>query len=253
MAARDDAIRFHRLTDEYGCFTNFARYPVLLDGLVWPTSEHYFQSRKFTDQAHVERIRLATTPSQAARLGQTRATPLRRDWGKAREEVMRHVVRAKFLQHPPLAARLVGTGNRLLVEDTRGDHFWGDGGDGTGQNVNGHILMDLRAELREPDDVVTQVMARLDGWPNYRPWVLFDDAVVVVPTRPSSKRLVSVAASLLRTAAESPAITKLRPGEPFMVDGVGTLAVGADDAPLRRVRAAAKRLDVRRACAPAVG
>ena len=41
-------IHFYRVKERYGEFSNFARYPVQLDGKIWPTSEHYFQAQKFT-------------------------------------------------------------------------------------------------------------------------------------------------------------------------------------------------------------
>ncbi len=34
-----------------------------------------------------------------------------------------------------------------LVEHTNNDVFWGDGGDGSGHNMLGRLLMELRAEL----------------------------------------------------------------------------------------------------------
>jgi predicted NAD-dependent protein-ADP-ribosyltransferase YbiA (DUF1768 family) len=36
----------------------------------------------------------------------------------------------------------------VLVEHTARDSYWGDGGDGSGRNRLGHLLMQLRAELR---------------------------------------------------------------------------------------------------------
>lgn len=41
-----DPIRFYRTSDPYGCLSNFAAYPIELDGKAWPTSEHYFQAQK---------------------------------------------------------------------------------------------------------------------------------------------------------------------------------------------------------------
>ena len=61
---------------------------------------------------------------------------------------MLEALRAKFRQHPDLAERLLSSGDRLLVEHTRNDTYWGDGGDGTGMNRLGHLLMQVRTELR---------------------------------------------------------------------------------------------------------
>ena len=38
----DDPILFYGVGEEYGCFSNFAAYPVRLKDRDWPTTEHYF-------------------------------------------------------------------------------------------------------------------------------------------------------------------------------------------------------------------
>jgi N-glycosidase YbiA len=141
-------IRFYSVGDEYGEFSNFAHFPIQLDGKIWPTSEHYFQAQKFTDVAYREKIRKAGTPMIAARLGRDRSRKLRRDWESAKVGVMRIVVKAKFTQHPELTALLLSTGDAKIVEHTENDDYWGDGGDGSGKNMLGRILMQLREELQ---------------------------------------------------------------------------------------------------------
>jgi hypothetical protein len=142
-------ILFYSVHDEHGELSNFATYPIKLDGKVWPTSEHYFQAQKFKDPAERERIRRASTPLEAARLGRSRKLRLRPDWEAVKVEVMRKAVQAKFTQHADLTALLLATGDAKLVEHTPNDEFWGDAGDGSGRNMLGRILMDLRAALRE--------------------------------------------------------------------------------------------------------
>ncbi|HEY6175907.1 MAG TPA: NADAR domain-containing protein [Kofleriaceae bacterium] len=39
-----------------------------------------------------------------------------------------------------------------LIEHTENDDFWGDGGDGSGRNELGRILMAVRQRLREEQD-----------------------------------------------------------------------------------------------------
>jgi ribA/ribD-fused uncharacterized protein len=142
-------INFYRVHEEYGEFSNFAPYPLEIGGKRWPTSEHYFQSQKFAGTPHEEEIRLATSPTLAARMGRDRSRPLRPDWESVKEDVMRVALRAKFTQHAALRERLLATGDALLVEHTKNDAYWGDGGDGTGLNRLGKLLMTLRQELKE--------------------------------------------------------------------------------------------------------
>ena len=141
-------ILFYRQNDPYGEFSNFSAHPFTLNGKTWPTSEHYFQAQKFAGTPHEEEIRHANSPSTAARLGRSRSRPLRADWETVKDDVMRRALQAKFEQHPKLQALLFSTGDAELVEHTRNDHYWADRGDGTGKNMLGRLLMELRAAFR---------------------------------------------------------------------------------------------------------
>jgi N-glycosidase YbiA len=57
------------------------------------------------------------------------------------------MMRAKVTQHEEMKNLLLSTGTARLVEHTTNDSYWGDGGDGSGRNMLGVILMELRAEL----------------------------------------------------------------------------------------------------------
>jgi N-glycosidase YbiA len=142
-----ERILFYSTINAYGELSNFAEYPIMLDGKSWPTTEHYFQAKKFPGTPHEEEIRGASSPNTAARMGRQRTRPLRADWEGVKEEVMMVALRAKFTQHPELGELLIGTGDAELVEHTRNDHYWADGGDGSGKNRLGALLMELRAEL----------------------------------------------------------------------------------------------------------
>lgn len=143
------AIYFYSTREEpYGCFSNFSAHGFELDGLYWPTSEHYFQAQKFVGTPHAEEIRQARTPKEAAEMGRERHRPLRPDWEAVKDGVMRRAVRRKFEAHAGIRAVLLGTGDEELVEATSGDYYWGCGTNGTGKNRLGQILMELRAQLR---------------------------------------------------------------------------------------------------------
>jgi ribA/ribD-fused uncharacterized protein len=141
-------INFYSTAGEYGCFSNFSPHPVFLNGKRWPTSEHFFQAMKFEGTEHEEQVRMARKPMEAANMGRDRKRPLRRDWEAVKEAVMLDALRAKFTQHDDLKAVLLGTGDAALVEHTANDSYWGDGGDGSGKNRLGQLLMRLREELR---------------------------------------------------------------------------------------------------------
>lgn len=141
-------IKFYRTGDEYGEFSNFSKHRVFLNERLWPTTEHYFQAQKFAGTEHDEAVRMAPTAKGAAEMGRDRKRPLRPDWETVKDDVMREAVRAKFTQHEELRDVLLGTGDAELIEHTANDNYWADGGDGSGLNMLGKILMEIREELR---------------------------------------------------------------------------------------------------------
>ena len=106
---------------------------------------------KFEGTPYEEVVRKAKTPNKSALLGRSRKYPLREDWEDIKYEIMKEAVRAKFTQHTDLKDTLLVTNNRKLVEHTRRDSCWGDGGDGSGTNWLGKVLMEIREELRKSD------------------------------------------------------------------------------------------------------
>jgi ribA/ribD-fused uncharacterized protein len=140
-------IRFYSTRGEFGGLSNFAAFPIWLKGAIWPTSEHYFQAQKFAGTEHEEAIRLAPTAARAASMGRDRRRPLRNDWEAAKDRVMRECVLAKFQQHSDLRNLLLSTGDAQIVESASNDSYWGDGGAGSGLNMLGRILMEIRDQL----------------------------------------------------------------------------------------------------------
>jgi ribA/ribD-fused uncharacterized protein len=140
-------INFYRTEDPFGEFSNFAHFPILMKGVVWPTTEHYFQAQKFANTPREEEIRLVKAPGKAAKMGRDRAYPLRPDWESVKDNVMREAVSAKFQQYPHLVSLLLSTDDAEIVEHTVNDSYWGDGGDGTGRNMLGRILVEVRQQL----------------------------------------------------------------------------------------------------------
>jgi hypothetical protein len=141
-------INFYLTGEKYGPFSNFSRHPIKLAGKTWSTSEHYFQAQKFVGTQYEEEVRKIKKPSEAAKMGRDRSLPLRKDWESVKDNVMRDAVYAKFTQHEDLKELLLSTGNDKLVEHTVNDSYWADGGDGSGKNMLGIILMEVRDKIR---------------------------------------------------------------------------------------------------------
>lgn len=142
-----------------GCFrflSNFWSTDVWFEGISYPSLEHAFQAAKTLDAGEREWIRRASSPQAAKRRGGRRGEggrriTLRADWEGVKVGVMRELIAIKFAHGGELAALLLATAERELVEGNWwGDRFWGVCGD-CGENWLGRLLMERRAALRLDD------------------------------------------------------------------------------------------------------
>lgn len=172
MSKTSKTIYFYNINRRYGAFNNFFDSPIEFEGRVYPTSEHAYQAAKFIypgaaaeSLAYGELIRSQDSPAKAFHLGRQSAKPERNypwlvelrerisehplavprpDWDQVKVDVMRQILKCKFSQHPPLMEMLLSTGNAPIVENSASDYFWGNGKDGSGQNMLGKLLENLR-------------------------------------------------------------------------------------------------------------
>lgn len=135
-------------TPKYYVFNNFSAHAIEFRGKLYPTSEHAYQAAKCTDPVGQEAIRSARSPIQAKTLANERYKTARAsDWDRKKVAVLEQILRAKLAQHPEAQEALKGSGNEEIVEDSPSDYFWGEGADGSGQNMLGKLWMKLREEL----------------------------------------------------------------------------------------------------------
>ena len=145
---KEPVLNFYSVKDPYGEFSNFYRFPIIVDDVLWPTSEHYYQAHKYTDPEIMEKVRAAPTPMAAALLGRDPNIPKRADWDTYKDIAMEVAVRAKFSQNQYLQLLLLSTNEAVIHEHTKNDCYWGDCGDGTGKDKLGILLMKIRSELK---------------------------------------------------------------------------------------------------------
>ena len=141
-------IYFYSTIDDYGCFSNFSKHGIAVEGVYWPTVEHFFQAQKFEEGDYQIRILKTRSPKEAARLGRSRSRPIRNDWDDVKVEIMHYAVYLKFATHASTRDILLSTGDAEIVENAPGDYFWGCGANGSGKNMLGKILMKERGMLR---------------------------------------------------------------------------------------------------------
>lgn len=133
--------------DKYDFLSNFHPCIVMFEGKPYPSTEHAYQAAKFVDEDHKEKIRTATTARKAKRLGQAKRPAKCENWEHVKVSIMRDLVKQKFQKYPKLRAKLLATGQHMLIEGNHwNDTFWGVC-KGVGENWLGRILMEIRAEL----------------------------------------------------------------------------------------------------------
>ena len=135
--------------EPYGCFSNFSNHSFDLDGKNWKTSEHYFQAQKFVGTEYYGMVLKAKSPREAANMGRNRSFPLRNDWEQVKEDVMRKALEAKFTQNDSIKKILLSTDDKILIENSPNDYYWGCGSDQSGKNRLGVLLMELRDKLKQ--------------------------------------------------------------------------------------------------------
>lgn len=139
-------IKFYKTKDPYGFMGNFFKARFFIYGRWWDFVEAPYQAEKTSIQSEKDEIWRAVKANDSRLLGQK--VTMRPDWDQVKRQVMKECCLAKFLQHPDLRKQLLATGDEALIEDSPVDWFWGCGADGTGKNVLGQVLMEIREELK---------------------------------------------------------------------------------------------------------
>lgn len=140
------SIKFYKTRELYGCFSNYYKSRFFIFGKWWNWSEAPYQAAKTSVQSEIDEIHKAVKANDTRLLGQK--VTMRSDWDKVKYSVMKEVCLAKFLQCHDLRKILMSTGDQELIEDSPVDWCWGCGKDGTGKNMLGKILMEIREELK---------------------------------------------------------------------------------------------------------
>lgn len=145
----------------WGCFSQWWPAATTVEGVVYPTSEHWMMAAKarlFGDDVALARILRSPDPGAAKAAGREVRGFDEASWERERYDIVLDGTRAKFIQHPDLLQVLRRTGDRLIAEASPVDAVWGiglaaDHPDAVhptfwrGLNLLGFALMDVRDEL----------------------------------------------------------------------------------------------------------
>ena len=95
-------IDFYSRSRPYGEFSNFALFPIFVDGQWWPTSEHYYQAMKYEEKDLIAWVQVAPDPMEAANRGRDKNVPKRVDCEQVKDTAMEIAVLDKFTRDPAL-------------------------------------------------------------------------------------------------------------------------------------------------------
>jgi ribA/ribD-fused uncharacterized protein len=137
----------------YIYFSPYTAHAIEIDGIVFPTLEHAYQCKRYTDSKIIEETRNASSPIKAWEISckykRNQIPEFKSEEYKLK--VMKDLMRLKAVQHKEIRNALIDSGNMKIVKHIvtypPGDGFWDDGEDGKGLNHIGRLWMEIRDEI----------------------------------------------------------------------------------------------------------
>lgn len=145
--------------NEFYVLSNFSAFRLEWKGFDFDTSEAAYHWEKFAHMNEVGipgghecdvcyAIRRARSAHDAFKIAAANKDMRAKDWPEVRLTVMRDILRHKAAQHDYVRRKLLDTGERMLIEDSWRDEFWGWGPNRDGLNWMGKLWMQVRNEIR---------------------------------------------------------------------------------------------------------
>lgn len=144
----DTAIYF--FSGPFDPLNNWSAHAVEIWGERFPTIEHAYHWRKFSETAPEVATEILAAPSPWATMQIDRRHKAKRrtDWHDVKVAIMTEIVQAKVAQNQDVREMLLATGTKQIIENSPVDAFWGCGENGDGRNQMGKILMSIRDKLQ---------------------------------------------------------------------------------------------------------
>ena len=133
--------------DPYCAFQPGAPVTVQLDGVIWPSVNHYFQAQKTTSFELRELVRKSESVQEAYDHLREAGVKTPMAWASRCDAIMKAALLEKFRQHESLRITLLATGKAILVSDSNCDWYWVER-PGVVFNEIGKMLMSIRAQLQ---------------------------------------------------------------------------------------------------------
>jgi ribA/ribD-fused uncharacterized protein len=154
----------HQKLQKIDSFTGYFEFlsnnfytPIYYEGILYPSVTHAFHASRSSDENTRKAILNAESLVAVSKIAKRIEDPA--DWPNRRVRIMEQLVRDKFRRSKELLEKLKATQNREIVmtydEETAGNIFWGvvKGKSEKGQNQLGRILMRIREDIKEGNDI----------------------------------------------------------------------------------------------------
>jgi len=143
----DEAVYF--FTPAFYPLDNYSAHSIHLWDMDFPTAEHAFQWKKFSDVRPdiAAEVLKSRSPEAVKEISDPNKPYQPISWHDVRVAVMEEILTAKAKQHKDVMEILKRTGTREIIENSPIDDFWGIGPDHKGQNVIGKIWMKIRDSI----------------------------------------------------------------------------------------------------------
>jgi ribA/ribD-fused uncharacterized protein len=172
----NDNILFYEPKEPYYEFSNFYKTNIEYNGKIYPSSEHLYQAMKFMKDPNNKKsmeysdiIRQQSTANKAFILAGQKTgggykwrldlnpiikkyqdVKIRDDWEQNKVKIMKDILMIKF-SDTKLKKLLLDTQNKIIIENSPRDDFWGIGKKKEGKNMLGKLLMEVRENLKESE------------------------------------------------------------------------------------------------------
>jgi len=159
-----------------GCLSQWWPSAFEVDGVDYPTAEHYMMAEKarlFGDDESLSRILAAPHPGAAKNLGRAVTGFDEQVWQQRRYGIVLQGNEAKYAQNEELRTFLLNTKMRIIVEASPMDPIWGIGlaeddprvqnpEEWRGLNLLGFALMEVRSVLQE--ELSAEIKLKLENF-----------------------------------------------------------------------------------------
>ncbi len=176
---RDQVIYFRKTKENFGGLSNMASgYIIHINNNKILSSEALYQACRYPHLPLVQKeIIQQASPMTAKMKSKKYRSETRSDWEKVKIQIMRWSLRAKLFNNwNTFSKLLLSTGNKIIVEESKKDEYWGaipnDQNLLIGVNALGRLLMELREEIRNYEDKYYILNP-----PNIKCFKLFDEEI----------------------------------------------------------------------------